>query len=170
MNSDWLLHYPVWDLDFFGGGFLIALIATVHVYVAHFAVGGGLFLVLTEMKGFRENSRPILDYTKKHSKFFMLLTMVLGSVTGVGIWFAISLLSPSVTSSLIHTFVFAWAAEWVFFTVEIITLFVYFYTFGKMGKRNSISQWDGCILYLPGFHYFSSTESWRLCSFRENGL
>jgi len=139
MNSSWLLHYPVWELDVFGGGFLIALIATLHVYVAHFAVGGGLFLVLTEMKGWRENSQPVLDYTQKHCRFFMLLTMVFGSVTGVGIWFVISLLSPSSTSILIHTFVFAWATEWVFFVGEIITLFVYYYTFGKMQKKQHLT-------------------------------
>ncbi|MDM8525632.1 cytochrome ubiquinol oxidase subunit I [Desulfococcaceae bacterium HSG8] len=139
MNSDWLLHYPVWELGFWGGGFLIALIATIHVYVAHFAVGGGLFLVLTEMKGYREKSQAILDYTKKHSKFFMLLTMVFGSVTGVGIWFTISLLNPGATSVLIHQFVFAWAAEWVFFTGEIVALFVYYYTFGKMNKKQHLT-------------------------------
>ena len=38
------MNYPVWELYYAGGGFLIALIAVVHVYVAHFAVGGGLFL------------------------------------------------------------------------------------------------------------------------------
>jgi cytochrome bd-type quinol oxidase subunit 1 len=139
MDSNWLLHYPVWDLDVFGGGFLIALIAVVHVYVAHFAVGGGLFLVLTEMKGYRENSPDILDYTKKHSKFFMLLTMVFGSVTGVGIWFTIGLLSPAATSTLVHQFVFGWATEWVFFLGEIVCLFVYFYTFGKMKKKQHLT-------------------------------
>lgn len=138
MNTNWLLHYPVWELGFWGGGFLIALIATVHVYVAHFAVGGGLFLVLTELKGHREHSQNILDYTRKHSKFFMLLTMVFGSVTGVGIWFVISLLSPAATSVLIHSFVFGWATEWVFFMGEIVTLSVYVYTFGKMGKKEHV--------------------------------
>ncbi len=139
MNTNWLLQYPVWELGFWGGGFLIALIATVHVYVAHFAVGGGLFLVLTELKGHREHSQDILDYTRKHSKFFMLLTMVFGSVTGVGIWFVISLLSPAATSALIHTFVFAWATEWVFFMGEIVTLSVYVYTFGKMAKKEHLT-------------------------------
>jgi hypothetical protein len=129
------MNYPVWELTTFGGGFFIALIAVVHVYVAHFAVGGGLFLVLTEMKGHRENSKPILDYVHRHSKFFLLLTMVFGTVTGVGIWFTIALLSPSATSSLIHTFVFGWATEWVCFAAEIIALFIYFYTFGKMEKK-----------------------------------
>ena len=42
------MEYPIWQLTTLGGGFWIALIATLHVYVAHFAVGGGLFLVLTE--------------------------------------------------------------------------------------------------------------------------
>jgi len=129
------VNYPVWELTTFGGGFFIAFIAVVHVYVAHFAVGGGLFLVLTEMKGHRENSQQILDYTHRHSKFFLLLTMVFGTVTGVGIWFTIALLSPSATSSLIHTFVFGWATEWVCFAGEIIALFIYFYTFGKMEKK-----------------------------------
>lgn len=128
------MNYPVWELTTFGGGFFIALIAVVHVYVAHFAVGGGLFLVLTEIKGHRENSQQILDYVFKHSKFFLLLTLVFGSITGVGIWFTIALISPAATSLLIHTFVFGWAAEWVCFAVEITSLFIYVYTFGKMKK------------------------------------
>ncbi len=92
------MNYPVWELYTLGGGFWIAVIAVLHVFVAHFAIGGGLFLVLTEKKGYRENSQQILDYTKKHAKFFMLLTLVFGAVSGVGIWFAISLISPAATS------------------------------------------------------------------------
>jgi mono/diheme cytochrome c family protein len=65
----------------------------------------------------------------------MLLTMVFGGLTGVAIWFVISLIHPAATSLLIHTFVFGWAAEWVFFLVEIIALFIYFYSFGKMDDR-----------------------------------
>jgi len=138
MDSNFFLHYPVWELGIFGGGFWIAAIAVFHVYIAHFAVGGGLFLVLTEMKGYRENSQEILDYTKKHSKFFLLISMVFGSITGVGIWFTISLLSPAATSTLIHYFVFGWAAEWVFFLGEIVALFIYYYTFGKMDKKDHL--------------------------------
>ncbi|MFH1156850.1 MAG: cytochrome ubiquinol oxidase subunit I [Pseudomonadota bacterium] len=126
------MNYPVWELYTAGGGFLIALIAVVHVYVAHFAVGGGLFLVLTEHKAYRTDSAGMLAYVKQHTRFFMLVTMVFGGVTGVGIWFTIALLNPGATSTLIHTFVFGWATEWVCFTGEIVALFVYFYTFGKM--------------------------------------
>ena len=130
------MNYPVWDLTTYGGGFLIALVAIVHVLVSHFAVGGGAFLVTLEYKAYKNENAGLLDYVKKHSKFFLLLTMVFGGITGVGIWWTIALLNPAATSSLIHIFVFGWAAEWVFFVMEIVALFIYFYTFGKMDRKN----------------------------------
>ncbi len=132
------MNYPVWQIEFLGGGFLIAVIAIIHVYVAQFAVGGGLFLVLTEHLARKRNDPGILDYVKKHTRFFLLLTMVFGALTGVGIWFTISLLNPSATSVLIHTFVFAWGTEWVFFVTEIISLFIYYYTFDRLAKRDHL--------------------------------
>jgi len=132
------MNYPVWQLGFLGGGFLIAVIAIIHVYIAQFAVGGGLFLVLTEHLGRRNNDPGIMDYVRKHTKFFLLLTMVAGALTGVGIWFTISLLNPSATSVLIHTFVFAWGTEWTFFVIEIVSLFIYYYTFDRLSTRNHL--------------------------------
>ena len=132
------MNYPVWELTTFGGGFLIALVAIVHVLVSHFAVGGGAFLVLLEKKAYNEGDEGLLAYVMAHSKFFLLLTMVFGGLTGVGIWWVIALLNPAATSSLIHIFVFGWAAEWVFFVVEIAALFIYFYTFGRMNKKDHI--------------------------------
>lgn len=143
------MNYPVWYLPGVGGGFLIALIAIIHVFISHFAVGGGLYLVLTERKGLRENSPEILAFTKKHAKFFMLLTMVLGGITGVGIWFIISLVHPAATSLLIHTFVYGWAAEWVWFLVEITALLVYYYTFGRMDSRTH--QMVGWIYFISAW-------------------
>lgn len=132
------MEYPIWQLTTLAGGFWIAFIATVHVYVAHFAVGGGLFLVLAEIKAAREQSPILLDYVKRHVKFFLLLTMVFGGVTGVGIWVTISLLSPQATSSLIHIFVFGWAAEWVCFLGEIVALLVYYYAFDRLERRDHV--------------------------------
>jgi len=129
------MNYPVWELYSTGGGLLIALIAILHVYISHFAVGGGLYLVLCEYKANRNQEDELLVYLKKHARFFMLLTMVLGGVTGVGIWFTMTLLSPEASSILIHQFVFAWAVEWVFFTGEIIALFIYYYTFNRIDSK-----------------------------------
>jgi len=129
------MNYPVWDIPYLGHGMLMAIVAIVHVYVAHFAIGGGLFLVLTEALGHREKNSGILDYVKRHSHFFLLLSMVFGAVTGVGIWFTIATINPSATSALIHLFVFGWAIEWVFFMGEIVALFVYVYTFDKLAPN-----------------------------------
>ena len=133
------MNYPIWEIWTIGGPFFIAVISILHVFVAHFAVGGGLFLVLTEIKARREQSPEMLAFTRRHAKFFMLLTMVFGNVTGVGIWFIIALVHPAATSILIHTFVFGWAIEWVFFVGEIVCLFVYFYTFEKMSSRDHLT-------------------------------
>lgn len=132
------MNYPVWFLPTVGGGLLVALIAITHVFVSHFAVGGGLYLIFSEKKGLRENDEGILGFTKRHAKFFLLITMVYGSITGVGIWWIIALINPAGTSLLIHNFVFGWATEWVFFVLEIAAAFVYFYMFGKMDSKTHL--------------------------------
>lgn len=132
------MNYPVWYLPEVGGGFLIALIAVLHVFVSHFAVGGGIYLIYAEKKGLAEKNEGILLFTKRHARFFLLLTMVFGSITGVGIWFIIALINPAATSFVIHTFVFGWAAEWAFFLVEIVAAFIYFYMFDKMDSATHL--------------------------------
>ena len=133
------MDYPILQLDFFGGGFWIATVAVVHVFIAHFAVGGGLFLVLTEHLARRKDSPAILAYTEIHAKFFLVLTLSAGAVTGAAIWFIISVLSPKATSHLIHLFVFAWSAEWACFLAEIIAIIVYAYTFHRMRKGTHLA-------------------------------
>jgi mono/diheme cytochrome c family protein len=123
------MNYPVWQLGF-PGGLLIAIVAVTHVFVSHFAVGGGAFLVITERRAYTRKDDALLGYVRRHSKFFALLTLVYGAISGVGIWFTIGLVAPEATSSLIHTFVWAWAIEWVFFFVEITAAILY------------ASQWD----------------------------
>jgi len=44
------MNYPIWDLTTFGGGFLIALVAVVHVLVSHFAVGADCSSSLLKIK------------------------------------------------------------------------------------------------------------------------
>ncbi|HOT96274.1 MAG TPA: c-type cytochrome [bacterium] len=129
------MNYPIWELTWFGGSSLIALIAVLHAYISHLAVGGGLFIWLMDWKGFRENNPEIHVFVRKYTWFFLLLTMVFGGITGVGIWFIIALVHPAATSSLIHTFVFGWAIEWVFFVGEITALLVYHYQFSKLEKK-----------------------------------
>ena len=42
------MNYPAWILNNVDVGLLVALIAIPHVYIAHLAVGGGLFLAVAD--------------------------------------------------------------------------------------------------------------------------
>ena len=132
------MNFPVWDPPMIGGGILIGIVAILHVFVSHFAVGGGLFLVLTERRAYAEDDRELLSYVRKHSLFFILVTLVFGAVSGVGIWWTIGLVHPTATSTLIHVFVWAWAIEWVFFFVEIAAALFYYYGWERLDRRTHL--------------------------------
>ena len=133
------MNYPFWNIPYLGSGWVIGIIAIFHVMISQFAVGGGFYLALAERKALRMNDPELrlawLQQLVRHSKFFLLLTAVFGTVSGVGIWFAIGLTHPEATSTLIHNFVFGWAMEWVFFMVELITAAVYYYTWNKIDEE-----------------------------------
>jgi cytochrome d ubiquinol oxidase subunit I len=136
------MQYPIWEVPLIGGGMVIAIISIVHVVVAHFAVGAGLFVAVTETKALARNNQLFLRFLKDFSWFLVLVSFVFGAITGVGIWFSIALVSPEATSALIHQFVWGWATEWVFFIVEIVAGYIYYYTWDKMDpKKHVIIGW-----------------------------
>ncbi len=142
------MNYPLWSVPF-GGGLFIAIVSVVHVFVSHFAIGGGLFLVLTEHRAYKEKNNALLEWLKSHTRFFVLVTVVFGAVTGVGIWFTIGLVQPTATSSLIHAFVWAWAIEWVFFFIEITAALLYLYGWNKVDRQ--LHLWYGWIYFISAF-------------------
>lgn len=128
------MNYPFWDAGV-GYGALMAAIAVVHVFISHFAIGGGLYLVVTEQLARRRGDAARLAYLERLTKIFVLVTLVLGALTGVGIWFVIGLLSPGATELLIHHFVWGWAIEWTFFVVEILAAILYMYGWRRLAPR-----------------------------------
>jgi len=132
------MNYPIWELTTIGGPSIIALIAVTHVFVSHFAVGGGLYIWLMDWHCQRTRDLALTDFIRRHTWFFLLLTMVFGGLSGVGIWFIIALVQPAATSILIHNFVFGWAIEWVFFVGEIVALLVYHYFFQQLDSKRRL--------------------------------
>lgn len=133
------MNYPVWLVPFLGGGWVIGLIAIIHVFIAKFAVGTGIFLAYTEWKCYQRNEPGILAYVRYHSRFFVLISLVSGAVTGVGIWFSIGLVHAEATSALIHQFVFVWGIEWVIFLVEIIAALIYYASWDRLSPRQHLT-------------------------------
>jgi mono/diheme cytochrome c family protein/cytochrome bd-type quinol oxidase subunit 1 len=140
------MNYPLWDLP--APGLLIAAVAILHVFISHFAVGGGLFLVVAERKARRQQDEALLGFLRALSRGFVLLTLVLGALTGVGIWFTIALVQPQATSALVTTFVWAWAIEWTFFVAEIAAALVYYHGWDGLEPRTHLAV---------GWVYFASS-------------
>ena len=88
------MHYPWWYVPYLTAPMLIAVISVLHVLVSHYAVGGGLFLAVEVGHAYRTGDRGYLDYLHRHARFFILLTVVFGAISGVGIWWTIGLARP----------------------------------------------------------------------------
>ena len=151
------MNYPVWDAPI-GYGILMGVIAVLHVFVSHFAIGGGLYLVVSERRANQAGDLEALGFLRRLSKFFVLLTLVFGALSGVGIWFIIGLLNPTATEVLIHQFVWAWAIEWTFFVVEIAAAIIYYYGWERLAAREHL---------IVGWIYFAA--AW-LSLFVINGI
>ncbi|MBI3945337.1 MAG: cytochrome ubiquinol oxidase subunit I [Armatimonadetes bacterium] len=129
------MHYPWWHVPYLTGPMLIAIVAVLHMFVAHYAVGGGMFLAVETTFAYRRNRRDYLEYLHNHAWFFILITVVYGAITGVGIWLTIGLASPLATEALIHIFIFGWAMEYVTFFLEIASAFAFFYYWGRLAPK-----------------------------------
>ena len=164
------MHYPWWHVPFLTAPMLIAAIAVVHVLVSHYAVGGGLFLAFETSHAYRTGNTDYLAYLKQHAWFFILLTVVFGAITGVGIWWIIGLASPLATEMLIHIFVFGWAMEYVFFVLEIASAFIFYYYWGRLdpGTHTTVgwiyagSAWISLVLITGITGFMLHNGAWTL--------
>lgn len=138
-SSEDEVYYPAFEIPSVGGGTLIAVVAIVHVFIAQSAVGAGLFMAVSETLARRRGDELVLRFLRDASKYLVYLAFVAGAISGVAIWFSISLVSPRATSLLIHNFVWAWVTEWVFFAVEIAAGYAYYYGWDRLSPRRHIA-------------------------------
>jgi cytochrome bd-type quinol oxidase subunit 1 len=159
------MEFPVWYVPFLTAPMLIPLIAVPHVIVAQFAVGAGILLADLVRRAYRDRNSEALAYLRGLARFFILITVVFGAVTGVGIWWTIGLASPETTSALIHIFVFGWASEWAAFVVEIASAFAFYYLWDRVRPREHLilgwiyagSAWVSLVL-ITGITAFMLTS------------
>jgi len=163
------MHYPFWYVPGLTSPMLIALIAVAHIVVSSYAVGGGMFLAVETRHAYRTGNHAYLEYLRGHAWFFILLTVVYGAITGVGIWWTIGLASPLPTEFLIHTFVFGWAIEYVTFILEIVSAFLFFYLWGKLpplvhqriGFVYAWSAWISLVIITAVTSFMLQPGAWR---------
>ncbi|MCL7750867.1 cytochrome c [Guyparkeria hydrothermalis] len=127
--------FPTWYEPAIGSGWVIGLIATIHVLFSHTAVGAAILFAVLAWIGARDNRPELIDFIKKYGLFLLVFSYILGSITGPGIWYSTTVGSPRGISALIHNFVWKWATEWVFFVIEVIGVYMLVYLAGKLERR-----------------------------------
>ena len=155
------MHYPWWYVPFLTSPMLIAIVSVLHMFVSHYAVGGGAFLAVETTFAYRTNHTAYLEYLRRHAWFFILVTVVYGAITGVGIWWTIGLAYPLATEPLIHNFILGWAMEYIPFFLEVASAFAFYYYWGRldpkthqaMGWIYAVSAWLS-LFFITGITAF----------------
>ena len=155
------MDFPMFHLDWLNNRMLIAGIATLHVIINHgLAVGFIPFVTWLEQKGLQKSSNGQItdpDWDQmvyKMMRVAFIITTTIGALTGVGIWFSASLISPTSIGSLIRVFYWAWFTEWIVFVSEVVLIMIYFLTW-----KNSNSSLKAKIRHIR-FGWFLSLASW----------
>ncbi len=160
--------YPVFYIPYITSGWIIGIIATLHILPSHLSTSAMWFNVYVEWKAYKENRPQLLEFVKKYALLLLTFAYVFGSLSGVGIWFSIMAAMPRGTSGLIHNYVWGWATEWVFFIIEVTGIFVYYYTLGKVNKKThliiglifAIGSWTTMAIIVGILSFMLSPGKW----------
>ncbi|MEJ7591526.1 MAG: cytochrome c [Planctomycetaceae bacterium] len=131
--------YPVNDYGPLMPGLVMASVAIVHVFLAQFAVGGGILLCYFQwlaMAGRCENARAFVN---GYFKLLVLISFVLGALTGVGIWFTSIQVSPATIGEMVFNFHWMWATEWTFFCLEVVSGYCFYRYHSQLSDRSCLT-------------------------------
>jgi cytochrome d ubiquinol oxidase subunit I len=126
-----LVSFPVNDFGPAMKGMVIGGLGIFHVFLAQFAIGGGMLMAYLQwlaMRGKEPAARIVLD---SYFKYLVLVSFVTGALTGVAMWFTSIQLSPVTIGKMVDVFHWVWATEWIFFWVEVVAGYA-FYRYGKL--------------------------------------
>jgi len=140
--------YPVNDFGPLMKGMVIGGIGILHVFLAQFAIGGGMLLLYFErlaQQGREPDARRFVD---GYFQILVLVSFVLGALTGVAMWFTTIQVGARTIGVMVDQFHWLWATEWVCFSVEVVAG----YAFVRAGKRLS----DQSRLRLLGLYALAS--------------
>ncbi len=121
-------YYPVNDAGPLMKGLVIGGVGILHVFLAQFAIGGGMLLWYFERLGQRghQDARTFVD---GYFKVLVLISFVVGALTGVAMWFSTIQVGARTIGLMIDEFHWLWATEWVWFAIEITAGYA-FYRYG----------------------------------------
>ncbi|MBA3459236.1 MAG: cytochrome c [Deltaproteobacteria bacterium] len=109
-------------------GLVIGGVGILHVFLAQFAIGGGMLLYYFERlaQAGVPDTRKFVD---GYFKVLVLVSFVVGALTGVAMWFTTIQVGARTIGIMLDEFHWLWATEWVWFAIEIVAGYA-FYRFG----------------------------------------
>ena len=126
------MQFPIYEVPYLGNGMTIALDAVLHVIISHgLAIGAITLIVISEYLGFRKLSKDWENFAKNFLKVTIIVITGIGAITGIGIWLITSALSPTGIGSMLRIFFWPWFIEWIVFTLEVVVLLIYYFTWDK---------------------------------------
>ena len=114
-------YYPIQDYGPLMKGMVIGGLGIFHVFLAQMAIGGGMLLCYFEWLRRTGRSRNAGRFLNGYFQALVLVSFVLGALTGVAMWFTSIQVSPRTIGVLVDEFHWFWATEWTFFCVQVVS-------------------------------------------------
>lgn len=131
--------YPVNSYEPLMPGLVIAGAAIFHVFLAQFAVGGGMLLCYFQWLAMTGRNDAARRFVGGYFKVLVLVSFVVGAMTGVGIWFTAVQVSPATIGEMVKQFHWLWATEWTFFCLEIVSGYCFYRYQKRISDRTAMA-------------------------------
>lgn len=130
------VYFPAHDFGPVMKGMVIGGLGILHVFLAEFAIGAGFLMCYLERLGQTGRAPEGRAFVDGFFKWLVLVSFVVGALTGVGLWFTSIQISPRTIGLMVHEFHWVWATEWTFFCLEIVAGYA-FYRYGERLNNRS---------------------------------
>ncbi len=126
-------------------GMVIGGLGIFHVFLAQFAIGGGILMCYFQWLAHRADSangggsctgtpgvalaaiaNPARAFLDGYFRFLVLVSFVIGALTGVAMWFTTIQISPRTIGVMVDEFHWLWATEWTFFCLEVVAGYAFY--------------------------------------------
>ena len=132
-------YYPVNDFGPAMKGMIIGTLGIVHVFLAMFAIGGGMLMCYFQWLAQTGRCRPARHFVDGFFKVLVLISFVFGAVTGVGMWFVSIQVSPRTIGMMVEEFHWIWAIEWTFFSLEVTAGYCFYRNSSRLDDHSRMT-------------------------------
>jgi cytochrome d ubiquinol oxidase subunit I len=132
-------YYPIQDYGPLMKGMVIGGLGIFHVFLAQMAIGGGMLLCYFEWLRRTGKSRGAGRFISGYFQALVLVSFVLGALTGVAMWFTAIQVCPRTIGVLVDEFNWIWATEWTLFCAEVVSGYAFLRYRDRLSARGRMT-------------------------------